>query len=206
MSSVRVPPAPEFLQPPHTCLLNAVFLLGCFFSTSETSVYTSTARGTPSSPRLPTRDYTAYEPLFLHRARQGIARALENAERLDQAVQAASLVAVYLYAKGRVLEGYYLSCANARFAVGCGMHQMRSVNWNASSSSVGSRGGDDMDVDDNEHDSITMPLLEPPKDAVELGERIHIWWQVSYLSITNESGCDHLQVILPVRIVSSRIT
>lgn len=184
-SSVRTSPGPFPLQKPHACLLNAVYLLGCFFSASDSSLSASSgaAAVSPTQASPSSRDYSSYEPLFLYRARQGIARALENAERLDQAVQAASLVSVYLYAKGRVLEGYYLSCANARFAVGCGMHQMRSVTWNSSgSSAVGGRGGgEDVDMEEYEQDSSTMPLLESPRDPVELGERIHIWWQVRAL-------------------------
>lgn len=59
------------------------------------------------------------------------------------------------------------------------MHQMRSVKWSGSGSSVGGRAnGEDVDMDDFEQESATMPLLEPPRDPVELGERIHIWWQV----------------------------
>jgi len=157
---------PSGLQRPHASLLNAAYLLGAFFS---------------SLPRL-----AQYEPLFLHRARQGIAAALENAERLENAVQAASLVALYLYAKGRVLEGYYLACANARFAMGCGMHKVASPVWgiggvtNPLNAGVGGAAG--TGLDDDESGVNTMPLLEEPKDPIELGERIRIWWQVRFVA------------------------
>ena len=135
---------------PHPALLNAIYLLACFFS---------------ESPEL-----NSYEALFLQRARQGVANALEQADRLQHSIQAASLIAMYLHAKGRVLEGYYISCATARFAVGCGLHQIDSPVWNGP----------------NHPTSLSAiplpgmrPLLEPPRDPTELGERIHTWWQVS---------------------------
>ncbi|KAF8344078.1 uncharacterized protein EI90DRAFT_44791 [Cantharellus anzutake] len=133
----------------HASLLNAMYLLGCFFS---------------GNPQL-----AAYEPLFLQRARQGIANALELAEGLPPSIQAASLVATYLYSKGRVLEGYYLSCATARFAVGCGLHQIESPYYNTGAAAVGA-GGTPLPG--------LQPLLEPARDATEYGERIHTWWQV----------------------------
>ncbi len=126
-----------------------MYLLGCFFSGNS--------------------QLTAYEPLFLQRARQGIANALEHAEGLQQSIQAASLVATYLYSKGRVLEGYYLSCATARFAVGCGLHQIESPFYRSASGSPGA-GGTPLPG--------LQPLLEPARDATEYGERIHTWWQV----------------------------
>jgi hypothetical protein len=166
---------PSGLQRPHASLLNAAYLLGAFFS------------GSPH--------FAQYEPLFLHRARQGIAAALENAERLENAVQAASLVAVYLYAKGRVLEGYYLACANARFAMGCGMHKVSSPVWgiggvtnplNAGVGGAAEKGGDEDASGVN-----TMPLLEEPRDPIELGERIHIWWQVRLILLNVTFSSTH---------------
>ena len=143
---VHAPPSPKIL---HASLLNAMYLLGCFFSGSS--------------------QLAAFEPLFLQRARQGIANALELAEGLPQSIQAASLVATYLYSKGRVLEGYYLSCATARFAVGCGLHQIESPYYNPGAASA-SAGGTPLPG--------LQPLLEPARDATEYGERIHTWWQV----------------------------
>lgn len=133
------------------------------------------------------RSYAHYEPLFLHRARQGLASSLENAESLTDAIQAASLVSMYLYAKGRVLEGYYLSCANARFAVGCGLLRIHGPVFGKGKRGAGEDGkgkGREEDIamedGDDELGIATMPLLEDPKDPIELGERIHTWWQVSF--------------------------
>ncbi|KAF8305543.1 hypothetical protein DL93DRAFT_312570 [Clavulina sp. PMI_390] len=146
---------PGSLVRPHASLLNAIYLLGAFFS---------------GQPHL-----AEYEQGLLHRARQGIATALENADGLEDAVRAASLVAMYLYAKGRVLEAYYLACANARFAMGCGMHRVTSPVFTGARGKHGASGAMEEDELSSER---TMPLLEEPQNPVELGERIHIWWQV----------------------------
>lgn len=106
-------------------------------------------------------------------------------------MQAASLVAVYLYAKGRVLEGYYLACANARFAMGCGMHKVASPMWGiggaTNPSHAGPGGAAGKSLDEDESGMNTMPLLEEPKDPIELGERIHIWWQVRFVTLLDFS-------------------
>lgn len=134
--------------------------------------------------------------MLLHRARQGIASALENADRLDDAMQAASLVAMYLYAKGRVLEAYYLACATARFAIGCAMQRVSTPVFGASSSpstlhpgaqrkgkerappSHSYSAGAEEEEEESVLTSSTMPLLEPPHDPLELGQRIHTFWQL----------------------------
>lgn len=141
-------PSPSANEAPHPSLLNAMYLLACFFSGSK--------------------ELEQYEPLFLERARNGLAYALQQAENLPHAIQAASLIAMYLHSRGRVLEGYYLACANARFAVGCGLHQIESPIWRGPNAT--GFGGTPL--------AGVPPLLEPPRDPIEHGERIHMWWQV----------------------------
>ncbi|EJD06269.1 uncharacterized protein FOMMEDRAFT_166504 [Fomitiporia mediterranea MF3/22] len=54
---------------------------------------------------------------------------LDTATPLVDAVQASALLAVYFFAKARLLEGYYHASAAARLAVSLGMHQVRSPVW-----------------------------------------------------------------------------
>lgn len=65
--------------------------------------------------------------------------------------------------------------------MGCGMHKISTPLFvegggkNATGAAAGAETGMD---DDDVNAAGTMPLLEDPKDPIELGERIHIWWQV----------------------------
>ena len=74
--------------------------------------------------------------------------------------------------------------------MGCGMHKVASPVWgvggvmNPLNAGVGGAAG--KGLDDDESGVNTMPLLEEPKDPIELGERIHIWWQVRLCHICIE--------------------
>ncbi|TDL20139.1 hypothetical protein BD410DRAFT_899724 [Rickenella mellea] len=134
---------------PHPALMNAIYVLACHFSHSQ--------------------PLAEQEPRFLTRALRGVSTALEHSDRLVDIVQASCLLAVYFYSKARLLEGYYHASSAARLAVTLGLHQIRTPVWNA-------RDGFAADAWQG-FPCGTVPV-PPPKDALELGERIHAFWQV----------------------------
>ncbi|KAI0737938.1 fungal-specific transcription factor domain-containing protein [Daedaleopsis nitida] len=91
---------------PHPSLVDAIYLLACYFS---------------RSPR-----FTDLEPHFLKRSLRGIADALQYSDRVVHVLQASCLLALYFFWHGRTLEGYYHSSIAARLAVGLGLHQIES--------------------------------------------------------------------------------
>ncbi len=94
---------------PHPSLVDAIYLLACYFS---------------RSPPL-----TDLEPHFLKRSLRGIADALQYSDRIVHVLQASCLLALYFFWHGRSLEGYYHSSIAARLAVGLGLHQIPSDHF-----------------------------------------------------------------------------
>ncbi|KAI0668420.1 hypothetical protein C8Q78DRAFT_258081 [Trametes maxima] len=142
-------PAP---QRPHPSLVDAIYLLACYFS---------------RSPPL-----TALEPHFLKRSLRGIAEALQNSDRIVHVLQASCLLAIYFFWHGRTLEGYYHSSIAARLAVGLGLHQIRSNEWFQFQFA---RAGYQQDAPAPLKASVP---LKPPRDEVEYAERIAAFWQI----------------------------
>ncbi|KAI0831646.1 hypothetical protein BC628DRAFT_1311331 [Trametes gibbosa] len=140
-------------QKPHPSLVDAVYLLACYFSRSSV--------------------LTALEPHFLKRSLRGIADALQNSDRIVHVLQASCLLAAYFFWHGRTLEGYYHSSIAARLAVGLGLHQIRTNEWfQLQFARAGYNQGD-----------APTPLkasvpLKPPLDEVEYAERIAAFWQI----------------------------
>ncbi|KAF5353179.1 hypothetical protein D9757_012652 [Collybiopsis confluens] len=147
---------------PHPALMNSVYLLACHFARSPY--------------------FSELEPTFLARALREITVALDNQDRLVDVVQASSLLAIYLYANTRILEGYCHSFSAARLAVGLGLHQIQytDVGKGTNPSSPPAAG----DLTTNGVLSITTSgstasiATTPPKDSIELRERISTFWQV----------------------------
>ncbi|KAJ7577548.1 hypothetical protein C8J56DRAFT_1031517 [Mycena floridula] len=103
---------------------------------------------------------TEIEPVFLSRARHEITVALDKSDRLVDIVQASCLLAVYSYTKGRPLEGYCHSFTATRLAVGLGLHQINPT-------------------DSGKIPDHPAPIqIPPPRDHMELRERIAAFWQV----------------------------
>ncbi|KAL1742613.1 hypothetical protein HDZ31DRAFT_42843 [Schizophyllum fasciatum] len=147
---------PSHPRPPHPALWNAVYLLGCHYAQSPY--------------------FSESEPAFFSRALREIAVALDKSDRLVDVVQASCLLAVYLYANARALEGYCHSFSAARLAVGLGLHQLPSY------------GGAEYASDAlGEH---VHPIhIQPPRDAEEHRDRVSAFWQVFMVdrcwSVTN---------------------
>ncbi|KAK7449724.1 hypothetical protein VKT23_013199 [Stygiomarasmius scandens] len=134
---------------PHPALLNAIFLLGCFFARNPF--------------------YSDLEAHFLSKTLHEITVALDSSDRLVDVVQASCLLALYLYTNCRTLEAYCHSFSAARLAVGLGLHQIQPKDLDqsrASSSASSSK------------PSNTPIAIEKPKNHVELRDRISAFWQV----------------------------
>jgi hypothetical protein len=123
--------------PPHPALMNAIYLLACHFAPQQTLAQllshivpgSGSAASTPSTTSPPSakgKEASPYESHFLSRALRGISASLEHADRLVDAVRASALLAVYFFAKARLLEGYYHASSAARLAVALGLHQIAS--------------------------------------------------------------------------------
>ncbi|EJF62707.1 hypothetical protein DICSQDRAFT_135679 [Dichomitus squalens LYAD-421 SS1] len=138
-------------QQPHPSLVDAIYLLACYFS---------------RSPSL-----TELEPHFLKRSLRGISEALQLSDRIVHVLQASCLLAVYFFWHGRTLEGYYHSSIAARLAVGLGLHQISSKeNFRFQMQRASYQ-------DAPAPLKASVPL-SPPLDEVEYAERIAAFWQI----------------------------
>ncbi|KAI0927943.1 hypothetical protein AcW2_004110 [Taiwanofungus camphoratus] len=132
--------------------MDAIYLLACYFS---------------RSPR-----FTELEAHFLKRALQGIADGLQCSDRVVNVLQASSLLAVYFFCHGRVLEGYYHSSIAARLAMDLGLHQVRSDDWFPLQISLSGSSRDG-----GSPPKASFPL-SAPSDAIEYAERIAAFCQI----------------------------
>ncbi len=146
-ASLALPPA----QRPHPALLDAMYLIACYHS---------------QVPEL-----AILESHFLQRSLSGIFSSLQHSDRLIQVVQASSLLAVYFFSRGRVIEGYYHSSTAARLAVSLGLHQIKSEGWYHLRLDVMAQPVSFL--------SFKSSLrLTAPNDATEYAERVAAFWQV----------------------------
>ncbi|KAI5118172.1 hypothetical protein M0805_008413 [Coniferiporia weirii] len=165
-------------QPRHPVLLNAMLLWASLIM-----------RGSPLD---------AYERTFLVRTQAALADALNVSQfqthtpadpnagvapataALD-ALQASVLLARYFFACARLTEASYHASAAADLAVQCGLHQLRGgFSLGVFGSDFGS-GVSGYEYDGGLGMSSSALHLSPPVDAVELGERIGVFWQVYVL-------------------------
>ncbi|KAL4253014.1 Zinc cluster transcription factor 08 [Pleurotus pulmonarius] len=142
-------------EPFHPALVNAIYLLGCHFS---------------SSLGLDT-----WEEAFFRKTISNINTALELSDRLVDIVQASSLLGSYLYAKGRNLEAYGHAYAACRLAVGLGLHRLRATDISLTVDESSSTGTPTMTTQLRE-DPPSIPI-NPPSDVAEWRERVSAFWQ-----------------------------
>ncbi|KAJ7684461.1 hypothetical protein DFH06DRAFT_969742 [Mycena polygramma] len=133
---------------PHPALMNAIYLLACHFAHSPY--------------------WTELEPVLFTRALREITVALDNSDRLVDAVQVLCLISVYLYVNGRALEGYTHSFSAARLAVGIGLHQIQPFP----------PAGEDLQLGYRCSEDITAIPIPAARDRSEVAERIAAFWQV----------------------------
>ncbi|OBZ75980.1 Nitrogen assimilation transcription factor nirA [Grifola frondosa] len=139
-------------QQPHPAVVDAIFLLACYFS---------------RSPPL-----AELESHFLKSSLKGIADALQHSDRIINVLQASCLIAVYFFSRGRTMEGYYHSSIAARLAVGLGLHQIRSNEWFQYQFALAG-----YQQEAASPLKAAVPLA-PPLDAIEYAERVAAFWQI----------------------------
>ncbi|KAG1806069.1 uncharacterized protein BJ212DRAFT_1485989 [Suillus subaureus] len=105
---------------------------------------------------------STHESHYLSRALDSLSDALQYQNRLLDVIQASCLLSVYFLSNGRALEGSYHANAAASLAIQCGLHGAI-INRSSSFETTA---------------SISPFKLDPPKDAIEQGERILTFWQV----------------------------
>lgn len=104
-----------------------------------------------------------HESLYLSRALNAMNEAVPDPSKVVDLIQASCLLSLYFLSNGRLLEGSYHASSAAALAIQWGLHQIGSSEITP---------GGMM----SEWDSSFR--LDPPKDAVEQGERILAFWQV----------------------------
>ncbi|EIW71404.1 hypothetical protein TREMEDRAFT_60335 [Tremella mesenterica DSM 1558] len=147
-ASLSLPPSKR----PHPSLLHTMYLLASRVSTS------------PSIRSL--------ESHFFSVASKQLDESIRLADRLFDAVRAATMLAVYQFSKSRYHEGWMMTGLAARLAISCGLHQIPSSVFRPSPVPRDQRG--DL-VSIMRHRSYALP---PPQDAIDLGERIWAFWSI----------------------------
>ncbi|KIJ18475.1 hypothetical protein PAXINDRAFT_167077 [Paxillus involutus ATCC 200175] len=102
-----------------------------------------------------------HESHYLSRSLEALSDALQYNNRVLDVIQASCLLSVYFLSNGRVLEGSYHATAAASLAIQCGLHGVMMNRPVFETTGV-----------------MSSFKLEPPKDAIEQGERILTFWQV----------------------------
>ncbi|KAH8107326.1 hypothetical protein DFH11DRAFT_1863409 [Phellopilus nigrolimitatus] len=124
-------------------------------------------------------DLMQHENLYLQRAILALQDALSSgggnldgpaiAQRRIHAMQAEILLAQYFFSLGRLLEGRYHANAAVTLSVSCGLHRIsRSPGPALSRISFGS----------SANLGIGLFELAAPRDALELGERVRVFWMI----------------------------
>ncbi|KAL5504749.1 hypothetical protein ACEPAH_7412 [Sanghuangporus vaninii] len=117
----------------------------------------------------PNAEYDAREIHLLNVSRDSLSAGHTSAisRHRMQAIQAEILLALYLFNDARVMEGRYHLSAAGTGVLACGLHRIsdhqRSPTSQISLSGLGVGG---------------MLVMDPPQDAIELGERINLFWSV----------------------------
>jgi len=108
------------------------------------------------------------EIAFASRALQSTAQALsgDHSQGVVQCIQAEVLLALYFFRNARVLEGKYHTSAAVSLVLSAGLHKLRTTESHSSGLLFGPAG----------------PILGPPADAIEEGERINAFWTVLILN------------------------
>lgn len=107
IASLSLPPADP--QAPHPTLVNAILLVGCYFS----------------------RDLSlaGYENGLLAAANNSLSTSFHHTDRLHDFVRASNLIAFYYFCKGLYVEAYQQIITSCRMTITCGLHQISSSAW-----------------------------------------------------------------------------
>lgn len=115
----------------------------------------------------------------------GMHHAIQTETSLLDVIQAGCLISLYLYFKGRVLEGYVMGASVSRLAVACGLHQIKPRLLMGINGMRSKKGGSDVGKDGEEVQELKVDhpvglTLPEPNSLAELGDRMHTFWQVSF--------------------------
>ena len=142
---------------PHKALLNAIFLWGVRITASQAEATT----GSTELRHLRDQEIALFERATKHLQAQ---LSSDSPRRGLQSIQAEVLLATYLFAKGRGLEGTYHLNAAVSLTTTFGIHRVQSRSGHGSATSTSRRS--------SAHGSA---------DNVEEGERICTFWRVFQL-------------------------
>ncbi|KAJ3775128.1 Zn(2)-Cys(6) binuclear cluster domain-containing protein [Lentinula raphanica] len=119
-------------------------------------------------------DTNNQESVYLARALAHTANMLSSThpQRIIHAIQAEVLLSVYFFRTGRILEGKYHMSAAVSLTLGAQLHKIRAPPTGVENSAVSPL----------QQISVAGPLLPPPNDQIEEGERINAFWMVYTLS------------------------
>ncbi|GFZ42290.1 hypothetical protein JCM24511_00004 [Saitozyma sp. JCM 24511] len=121
--------------------------------------------------------------------------AIRRVDRLLDAIKAAKTLSKWLYSRSRPLEGYQLGWKAVSLALACQLHIIPSGLFSHHAAAI---------------DNNAWPLLGPPKDQWELGERIHTFWAVwgndraASLMVPWPSGLSDEVVTTPLPLATER--
>ncbi|KAJ4485845.1 Zn(2)-Cys(6) binuclear cluster domain-containing protein [Lentinula aciculospora] len=134
-------------------LLSAVYLLGLHLS----------------------GDADNQEHVYLARALAHTANILSSTHphRIIHAIQAEILLSVYFFRTGRILEGKYHMSAAVSLTLGAQLHKIRASPTGSGNIAI---------ISLFQQFNVAGPLLTPPSDQIEEGERINAFWMVYTLS------------------------
>lgn len=143
-------------QRPHPSFVNAIFLLACWFHHPY--------------------DLSELEANFLAKTRDGLSSSLSGMDRLLDYVRGVSLLSLYHYGRGNMLEGYEDVCRAAHIGKTCGLDKINSHVWrDPAIPTLVTRSA----IEDFQGSFKSTGFLIPlSPNSKELGERIHAFWSV----------------------------
>lgn len=116
---------------------------------------------------------------FLGSAQRDFAISLKHSEKIVDAIQAAVLISQVYYTQGKVTEGWLLISQALRLATLAGMHTLRIEYAMEQVLGMGNEGPQLVMRTQKKPMLFNQlvprsPILAPPEDTAELGERIHL--------------------------------
>ncbi|WVQ99674.1 hypothetical protein IAU59_006813 [Kwoniella sp. CBS 9459] len=134
------------LQQPHPCMVFSMY---------------ATATSHSYVPAIRKLGETLFTIAMYH-----LDEAVRHGDRLIDAINASKNLSKWLYAKGRLLEGYQVSCRAISLCMACGLHQIPSscMDWPSNVHPY------------PQYTIYSQPLLPAAKSQAELCERIHAFW------------------------------
>ncbi|KDQ15872.1 hypothetical protein BOTBODRAFT_31331 [Botryobasidium botryosum FD-172 SS1] len=121
----------------------------------------------------------ALEPYFLGRVRRHLQHSLQNVDRIVDFLKASAILTFYYLFRIRTAEAANSVPSNITFAVAAGLHDLSPPRWSPERET----------------------FLPPPRDRVELGERITVWWLLFML----DRGFHFMSSQRPIVVADERI-